>query len=354
MDALDYAGIVLAPQEVPTAVAMAASGRIPAPRRGPPPTDDPAVWLCGLVERASGTPMEGTVHRALEMALRTGNSRQLQSLAPVAVRFPIFDGHLLISTLERRQNALDREAIARYAEAIGRWVARGVIPYEDRLRLHLEDRRLRGGLIPAYLVADRAWFLDALEPLLARHPGEGAAQVASALAGLEAAEAAAVCAAIAARLAGLSEPVREALGVAIPALRPPAPPVQVELPRLDPDALPWRGEDGRWFLVSDDAHVPAGEYELRRGLRMRRVQRRAVAAYEIPAEDAERLRAGQLAALWAAGREMWGRVTGRAVEAVGVEEAGALVRGEAAAREEAAARVAALRRRLAGVWGEEE
>jgi hypothetical protein len=349
MDMLDYAGIVLVPNEVPTAVAMAASGRIPAPRRGAPPTEDPSAWLCGLVERATGTPMESPVVRALGTVLRTGNSRQLQSLAPVALKFPIFDGPLLISTLERRQVTWDRDTVATFAEAVGHWVARGQIAYDDRLRAHLEDRKQRGGLIPAYMVADRAWFLDGLEPLLARNPADHASFVAKGLGYLSEEDAASVRATLARLLPGLSEPVRAALERELPELRAPVEAPPVEVPKLDADALPWRGEDGRWFLVPEDAHVARGNYEIRRGWRVRQVQRRAVSLFEIPADDAERLRAGQLTALWAAGREALARVSGVTAPE---EISGALgssppaLLSDPEAREAAAARVAAARQRL--------
>ncbi len=310
MDVLVYAGVTIKRSDVATYVAAVVGGRIPQPRRGPPPTDDPVDWLDGLIEEAKGHELEPDVHRSFEIVLRTGAAHQIRVIAELAHRHRIFDLGQLIDSMRRPVGVPGRATTVRLAEVISEMVLEGA-PYDERLRSFHGTPRVRDALLPLWLTADREWALEVLKAELStdservrerlgrmlERVGERKHELEHLL-----------------RTHGLleaddDEVEPEAAAEPAPAASPEASVVPAHEAGFDVRSLPWRGQDGGWFHIPEDLALPAGTYVLRRGLQVRRVEPVSLVGREIDAATARVMRAGQLSALWNLARDHSGDTT---------------------------------------------
>ena len=368
MEIVVYAGMRLTASEVGTAVASAISGRVPTPPKGRPTTTEPAVWLAGLLDAVAGGPLAPVVERALQTAARTGNARALEILGQLLGQREALDDATVLEVLDRPQVWWSDATARAFAALVARRVLAGRIPWDPALRRFVLEPRLHGFMLPVSVRWDTDWLVDHLDEILARLPDRVAAGLSTALEDLEEAERAALRLRLLARLPELPEAeagaLARALGVEVAETRvaepeaviEPAPAIEavIEAPaappttgpaRLDVRALPWRADDGRWFLIPEDAQVLPGRVVLRRGWHVRRVDPWLIKAWEITAQQALALRGQQVASLWALGRAL-----------VGAKEPTGELLTDAAAREAAAKQLRAARARLRvalGALGEE-
>jgi hypothetical protein len=302
VDVLLYRGVALGPADLATAVSAAAGQQPPAPRR-PQPGDKPvdgATWLVGLVDAVDGGPWEEGVRRALDLVLRTGDSKRLDTLAEVAEQRDVLDVGAMVATLGRPHVWRSRETPPRLGRAISVAVAGGRSAFDPELRAWVGERRMRGTLLAACLAGDPVWCLENLDAALSEDEEVAATRLDAALALLPDALRAERGAAVAGALGALAPGVRDALGVVLARHGV----VASEGPvRLDVDRLPWRGPDGRWFELPRGVEVLMGSYRITRGLTVREVDPDALAPYAISASRARAMLGGQAEAMWALGRD---------------------------------------------------
>jgi hypothetical protein len=294
MQTLHHAGVLLQAAEIGAAVHAVCGGRIPAPRRGPPPISDPVAWLDSLFAALEPGPTRDLAIRALARVLTDGAVSQLGVAAAVGRRRGLFDVATLADALERPQVWQRPATAVDLAGAIAEALAAGRGGWSPRLLRWLPARELAGTLWSPALIWDLPGMLAALPSLLAGHPQRSAAWLADALPTLPEGQRERARAAIAELMPTLPAPVREAVAVAIPDLAPPVP--------LDVRRLPWRSDDGAWFEIPDGNSLPPGPLALRRGWHRWLVDPEAVARFRVPEARADALRRAQLAALHAAVR----------------------------------------------------
>jgi hypothetical protein len=302
VDVLLYRGVALGPADLATAVSAAAGQQPPAPRR-PQAGDrqvDGVTWLVGLIDAVADGPWEDGVRRALDLVLRTGDSKRLDVLAEVAEQRDVLDVGAMVATLGRPHVWRTRETPPRLGRAISVAVAGGRAPFDPELRAWVGERRMRGSLVAACLAGDPAWCIENLDAVLGDDEAAAAARLDEALAVLDGPLRAERGAAVAGALGSLAPGVRDALGEVLARHGV----VAAEAPaRLDVDRLPWRGPDGRWFELPRGVEVLMGGYRITRGLTVRDVDPDALAPYAISAARARAMLGGQAEAMWALGRD---------------------------------------------------
>jgi hypothetical protein len=343
LEAVFHGGLRIGPPEIPAIVAQVCAGRIPPPRKGRPHTEDPVLWLDGLLHEVRDTPLHEPVRRALDLTLRTGSSSQIEVVAALARRHDLFEPAALMAALERPSAWQRPRTAPDLAAGVSRALLADRHPWDEQLRAWALDRRLDGALLPALLQLDLDFAVAELPAILSRDCTSGARRLAAALRALPEARREEVLSRLAGRRAGLTDDAWSALIAAVPELAPPEPPE----PERPPGPPPWRGEDGRWYSVPEGTRLPPGALVLRRGLWVWRVDPTSARPWAISAAAALADRALHTEAVWrqVAGEALRGT---ELAELLGGPTAEVLT--DPAARQRAAARAAELRRRLAEVW----
>lgn len=298
MQHLSHRGLLLSTADLGTAVAAAASDTPPQPRRPTGPPVDGFTWLTELIDAAAGTPFEEPVRRTIDMVLRTGDSRRLDTLARVADARDIFDADLLLQTLQRPHIWRNRDTPPRLAGALSRAIVSGRAPLNPELRAWVTEKRLRGALVPAFVAADVDWVAENLVAVLSDDPTTASTRLEEALAAVPPDSLRLKGMALGKGINRLTSPLREALQDVL--LRAGAVEAPDDSPTggLDLHAMPWRGEDGAWYAIPGNVEILHGPYTLTRGGERLQVNPDAAAPFRIPEARARQLQARQLDALW--------------------------------------------------------
>jgi hypothetical protein len=261
------------------------------------PTHPPAAWLCGLLEASKSTPAHDLVTARLNLALHAANAAHLPVLAEVASAHDVLQPGLLVDALRRNLGTADTLTLQHLAAAVAAAICSGRLAYDGTLLRALGSYpELIGPLLPAWLHADHAWFLVAAPTLFGADPGTAHRRLAALAETLPEPRRASLAAALAlvSASAAWQDAAQTAAQQGVAAPTPDGP---------SPARLPWRGDDGRFFVLPPGGEPPPGPYRVRRGSEQHDLDPRAAATFEISLAQARALHVQEVNALYAALRQ---------------------------------------------------
>lgn len=284
MDVVEYRGHVLRSSTINSLVASAASGR-PLDPKTEVTDDDPVDWLVGLYDVTLGTDLASSVEHAFNMVLRTGDSKQLLHIARVSQVRDVCDPATLLTLPQAPRAHRNRDTTVAVGAAIAQAVARGYVPYDIELRGLASDRRFRGSATPAFVVADREWFIANATSVLTVDPQRASDRLRPCLSMLD-------------------EDAQRQLYDQLRTVSPDPAWLEAmaELLSQEPlsaaDTTPWLGSDGQWYAFPDDLELLPGELTLRRMGEVREVDGASAEGFRLNEEQARAALAGRVDGLY--------------------------------------------------------